>query len=248
MTAWRRSPNQEKKLGISPVYWPIAHKLDKAFWRSLSSVLPLGTANEADIIPPGIVSWIGYLQDRGLYPRDRSVRLHAVGMEYGTQNSVVTEVFDDVLDANSFILSQAGKDANVLIRDVLARTDSAVYAYGSFAVNLRIASGDEDRLGGIRRNAQAEAYYEFDAIFRAWLAGLTPDSDLLEEDRNWNRVARGLLAGKARNMIRQIDSRAITGHKGKAGWMTAAKAESVFYKKLDELMPRVDMEREGGNG
>ncbi len=42
MTGWRRSEPQEKKLGRYPVYMPRTHDPDRALWRGLQSMLPVG--------------------------------------------------------------------------------------------------------------------------------------------------------------------------------------------------------------
>lgn len=250
MTAWRRSKNQEKKLGIIPVFMPITHLPDKAFWRSLTSVLPALSSENIDVISPDIIGWVTCLMRSHAFPKHRPLRLHAVGMVYGTQNSVVSEVIDDTLVTNSFLLSSEGREASGLIRETLSRTDDAVRSLGLFARNLRIAAGDKDRADSAKNQPQRDAYHELDGLFRRWLADITEDTNLHEAELAWNGRARLILWRIADELMRQTDPAAISGHgasgnKSSDGWMTASKAKAIFRRKLYEALPISDNEKGG---
>lgn len=245
MTAWKRSKNQEKKLGIIPVFMPITYQSDKAFWRSLPSVLPALSSENTDVVPPGVIDWVAYLMKSHAFPKHRSLRLHAAGVVYGTQNSVASEVIDDILVANSFLLSSEGREANSLVREILSRTDNAIRSLGLFAKNLRIAAGDKDRADSAKNQPQRDAYHELGGLFRFWLAGITEDTNLHEAEIAWNGRARLILWHIADELIRQTDPMAVAGHKGPGGWMTASKAEAIFRRKLYETLPIFDDEKEG---
>lgn len=252
MTAWERSEKQKKKPGTIPVFMPIVHQLDRAFWRSLASVLPESSSEDSDIISPGVIDWISCLVRSRAFPKHRPLRLHAVGMVYGTRGSFVSEVIDDTLVTNSFLLGSEGCDANNLIREVLGRTDSAVRSLGSFAKNLRIAAGDKDRADSARHQPQRDAYHELGGLFRPWLAGITEDTDLHEAELSWNGKARHILWRIADELMRQTDPTAVSGHKiskskhgDPDGWMTASKAEATFRRNLYEALPISDDEKGG---
>lgn len=255
MTAWRRDERKEKKLRTTPVFTPIVHRPDKAFWRSLTSVLPALIPEDSDVISPGVIDWVSCLMRSRVFPRHRPLRLRAAGVAYdeSKNGSVVLEIIDDILVANSFLLSSEGRGANSLIREILSKTDDAVCSLGLFARNLRIASGDKDRAGSAKNQSQREAYHELDGLFQRWLADIAEDTNLHEAEFSWNGKARLILLHIADDLMRQTDPAAISGHKisrdkSPDGWMTASKAEVIFKRKLYKTLPISDDEEGEDDG
>lgn len=243
MTAWRRSPNQEKKLGRSPLYLPKTHRSDEALWRGLRSVFTVASAgNEpADAIAPRVVSWAGYLIDRGGGQITRlmnNVAMHGVGIEYGTQSSVVNELIDDKLELSPFLFSRAGSKLASLAIDCVSDTDNAIKAFGDLAVNLAISAGcDQQDVGGVRETAKAKAYFEIDSLFRGWLAGLGPGSDPQTVRSQWRRQVRELLRHMGEALVRDAGPQAVVGASRGKQWVTAARAQSWFNTALRKQLP-----------
>lgn len=247
MTSWRRSTNQEKKLRISPVYLPYSHQSERAIWRGLTSILPQKGIDENESFKaPGVLVWTGFLssENGGRYlPYEYPIRIHAVGLVYGTQSAVVTELVDDSMMVNAFLLSDEGKGAALAATRSMVRTgDAVVMALGRFATRLRLAAGDDsDRAAGAREAAKAEAYFELDAPFRAWLASLNPSTDLIEAELHWNALASSIIRSIARRLVEEAGPDAIVGRKVKMGnaetWVSAGSEERRFHYQLSKALP-----------
>lgn len=247
MTAWKRSLNQEKKLKISPVYVPCAHKSDRALWRGLDSVFGDDSVDRhPSILKPGLEEWVSRLADEGcLLSRERLLRIRAVSFEYGTQNSVITNLIDDSVELSAFLLSSDGKSLVSLAQECARLTSDAVFALGAFAGNLCLASGGSgaDEVNGARQSARARAFFEVDSSFRLWLASLDEDSDVNAERDRWRRLARSIIKVSAANLLRGLASDAIVGAPARSGsgknvgWMTASRAEAIFNAALKKALP-----------
>ncbi|MBR3328592.1 MAG: type I-E CRISPR-associated protein Cse1/CasA [Atopobiaceae bacterium] len=249
MTAWRRSQAQEKKLKITPVYLPYQHQSGKSFWRGLTVVLPERSLSATDSYSaPGIVYWAGFLASTNggcQLSKSYPIRLHATGFVYGTQNAVITDMIDDTLTLSAVLLSPEGADAADLAKRCMKDADSAVREFGSLAVNIKLASGlDHQLASAAREKAQAEAYYELDEPFRAWLYTLSSqlDKPLLRYEIAWHDTARSILLRLSRQLMDEADDKAIQGRKVKQGgreqWMSAGRAESLFLYGLGHALPR----------
>lgn len=260
MTSWRRSANQEKKLGFSPVYLPYKHRSGRAIWRGLTSILPW-RAEESGFMAPGVLEWASYLSSvngGGYLERDYRLKTHATAFEYGTQSSVVTELIDDAMTFSSYLLTDAGKTAATAAERCLGQTDDAVAkALGSFAFRLRLAAGDDsERASGVRDAVKAEAYFELDGPFRSWLANLDSTSNLNDAESQWRNQARSILIRLARRLAEGAGPEAIIGRKAKLGnveaWLSAGDEERRFHYLINRALPldndSQEAEKEGQNG
>lgn len=251
MTAWRRSLAQEKKIKRSPVYLPLTHRPDRALWRGLDSIFGKG-AEEANpsVIRPGVEAWVSYLVSReGGQQLNRGylLKAHAVGFEYGTQSSVITNLIDDKVELNAFLLSHEGESLVALAEECAASTSDAIDALGNFAGDLVRASGssDADQISGAKQSSQSQAFFEVDSPYRLWLAALSENSDAETERARWRQTARQIIRASAYRLLRESSSDAIVGspirdknNKEKIkGWMTASFAEARFNAALKKALP-----------
>ena len=247
MTSWRRSPNQEKKLGLAPVYLPRLHSAARAIWRGLTSLLPqMMDEGDQDSMPPGVMRWAGYLSSvngGSRLPKDYAIRIHTVGLAYGTQNSVITELVDDEMLMHAFLISKEGEEAASMVRRCMMNTEDAVdRALGPFAKRLRLAAGDDtSRSSGVSELAKSEAYFELDGPFRTWLVGIGSLTDLAQAEELWNRQANGILRRLAQELAEEAGADAIVGRKARVGkseeWVSTGKAERQFRCWLDKTLP-----------
>ena len=258
LTGWRRSKPQEKALKLPLVYMPAELKPDRAMWRGVDSLLPSvhpGTVDGQDYLPPGIVTWIGYLasDDGGsCINRSETILLRGVGVSYGPQNSTFVEVIDDSLSIHASLLKPSGIALATLVKSCVAETDEAVRHLGFLASNLHIAGGgDTETTAGPRDRARELAYFALDLAFRHWLADLS----LLEGDvaaqenyaihvrEEWRKTARNILGQIGSQLLREAGPQAFTGHETSIGreksWMTAGKAERIFRASLRKTLPLV---------
>lgn len=248
MSAWKRSEPQEKKLGISPVYMPIRHRSDRAFWRGLSSVFAKGDDKDCSLsYPPGLITWSGYLCSKNggnqLRPEVR-LKVHAVGFEYGTQNSIVTELIDDKLTLTAFLLSPAGQSLVNLACECVDATDKAVTALRRLGANLHLASGgDKEQVAGPRDAIKARAYFEMDQAFRTWLAELGMHTNAADARFTWYRKARSIVLAIGEDMVNEAGPAAVVGSaieyekRKDVVWVTTARAWSWFQHDLKQALP-----------
>lgn len=254
MTPWRRSLPQEKKLKIKPVHMPLQHQSGKAMWRGLTSLLPTIIKQVDDqFIAPGVVLWATFLTsiNAGRKLRhDGKIRIHASGLVYGVQNSVISELVDDSLYIDSSLLSEKGADAVEEAKSCMEATEKAVRALGRLAERIELASGIDPQLSsGPMEAAEAEAYYELDGAFRTWLSQLTPDS-LREQREEWYADARRIIWALGRKALDNACPAALRGRSVKKNnrevWMSAGKAEALFKSDLAKALPEnVDEHKEG---
>lgn len=247
MTAWRRSKNQEKKLGQVPIYLPMSHRSNRALWRGLSSLFAPENRDDglAASFTPGVLAWAEYLTSANggrRLSQSMHLHIHGTGLEYGTQSSVVTDLIDDTVLLSSFLLSPEGSPLVALACDCVGDADRAVVALGNLVSNLLIAAGgDQDSISDAANEAKTEAYFELDSLFRSWLASLNTDSDVVGERARWNCEARKVLDLLAKRYISEVGPQGITGRsrkRGKSGtWITSSIAERWFYSAIREALP-----------
>ncbi|WFE28275.1 type I-E CRISPR-associated protein Cse1/CasA [Solwaraspora sp. WMMD791] len=241
MTAWRRSPTQEKALKTTPVYLPRTHTPDRALWRGLDAMLP-GTAGRGRSgeppanLDPGILEWTGYAANRGLLRRP-VIRLRAVGAVYGTQQSVIDEVLDDAVT----MPVRAVTDPHVAIEIQRAAdaADRGVRALVALGRNLLRAAGvrEDNRLDGAREATAAEAYAALDQQFRDWLRGLVDGVDLADSRTAWHRSAARTLRGIGDRMVAEAGPVAWAGRQIDNNLVTSAKADVWFRHQLSKALP-----------
>lgn len=254
MSSWRRSQNLEKKLHTMPVYLPLSHRAGRSLWRGLSSLLSDG-GNAADVVAPGVLMWVGHLSNPdadGPLPYGFALKVHATGVEYGSNNSVYSELIDDFLRLNAFLLSPEGLGARTVVKECMRNTDDAIRGLGLLAKRLCLACGDDsERASGEHRAAVGEAYFELDASFREWLSHLDDTSDLGEARQRWHHTARRLLWHLGEQLVSESGPDAVIGRKARVGrkeeWVSAARAESQYRYWLDKALPIDDgpLDQEG---
>jgi len=240
MTAWRRSEAQEKKLGMPLVYMPLEHDPSRALWRGLAAILPnVAPRGRDDDKPPrvtaGVVAWAGRALER-----PAPVTLHAVGMVYGSNNSVVDDVVDDRLTVRLDLLADGSAAAQGMVVDAVAATDAAVLALRNLASNLvRAAGGTDARLvEGARARAAEQAYGALDQPFRSWLSTLGADSDVDAARTEWHDRARRTIDGLGQALVDAAGPAAWVGREVSGRRVTAPEAHAWFHAALLAALPR----------
>jgi CRISPR system Cascade subunit CasA len=203
MTAWRRSPNQEKSLGLPLVYMPRVHTPSRAMWRGIAALLPSrsGSVQGADgaaRLVPGVVSWISELRGAGALSDEQTVRAHAYGIEYGTQSAVITEVVDDAVSVHVALLSEAAVVLGEQVELAVETADKAVWSLGVLAAEVAIASGGDAE--GPKGKAIEAAYSALDGPFRSWVSGLDAKTDPVSARDDWDATAQSVVRAIAREV------------------------------------------------
>ncbi|MEV5432733.1 type I-E CRISPR-associated protein Cse1/CasA [Streptomyces sp. NPDC052701] len=240
MTAWRRSPAQEKKLGRSPVYLPLEHDPARSAWRGIAALLAdrleeTGGAEAPSRLRPRILEWVARLVTEGRLSRRFLVRARVVGVRYGTQQSVVDEVVDDRLLMPLVLLH--GQDPTYARQAIAAAEDAdrAVRVLGDLAADLARATGAEQE--GPRSAARAEGFDALDHPYRGWLAAMAEAPDPFEHRNTWQRRVRQTVGRLGDRLIGAAgdaawEGRVHTDTKGGTHWLNAGLADVWFRGRL----------------
>ncbi|HEX5407461.1 MAG TPA: type I-E CRISPR-associated protein Cse1/CasA [Pseudonocardiaceae bacterium] len=248
-TAWRRSDPQEKKLKRPLVYMPDSHRPQRALWRGLQSLLPGAVSTQgkdaAPRLTPMVLNWLGLLADE-VIGLDYPVRIRAIGMTYGSQNSVTEDITDDTLELGAHLLrSEATELVDVAIECVRA-ADAVARAVGTLAGSIALAKGGES--DGPRTRAMELAYGHLDVEFREWLAKLAPDTDATTAQTEWHGRAKSCVGELGRDEIHNAPMVALTGRMVNGRLLTAAHAEARFYRELRAALPLAFVDTPSQNG
>lgn len=238
MSAWRYSDPQSKRLG-TVVYMPREHRRERAFWRGVAGLLPTLAAADgqgpAPTLPPAIVSWTGVLENRRVLEPGARLRLRAIGVVYGSNNSVVDDVIDDRVTVSVALLGSRSPQLAAEAQNAVTVADEGVRALRRLAENLaRAAGGTGD---SARDRAEERAYAELGAAYLPWLRALDDDTDLASASAEWKSTARALLARLGRDLVRDAGPAAWAGREVRSRigveLITTARAEGWFLAALD---------------
>ncbi len=242
-TGFRRSPFAEKQTGRIPVYYPLAHSPERAAWRGLTSLLALNEAAAAASlgkdapahVAAGVLMFVGTLLNSGFLPADFVVRVRTVGTQYGAQNAVIAEQFEDHLDLYAFVLDTANARMRSVLERAAATANQVGQALGHLVVDALRAAGESD---GDRRDSEADAvkaafYADLDHDFRMVLAMCDPLAPL-QTEADWHRTLRA----KALECENQVIADAPTAALQVRDGINLARAVNQFESKLRQLIPQ----------
>jgi CRISPR system Cascade subunit CasA len=244
LSQWRRSPAQEKQLGLSRVIMPSRHDPSRAVWRGLPAVLGRQSADSAP--PPGCVDGVERLVEKGVLSEDFPIHLVAVGLRYGPKDAVVSDAFFDSLDFAVGAIRDPDR-----VQMIIRCADAAERAAGRVAGFSRdlheSAGGHKDQAGAAAEAARARAFEALDPLFRQWLLQLDLGSDEVAESA-WQRAVREAALRLARQMLQEVPARAWigTGEPGEGGlrWRSAPAAEARLRAGLWKDLPMAQPETE----
>ena len=244
MTAWRFSEPQTKKFK-TPVYMPRKLPTDRAFWRGLSTVVaqlsPKVTVKGAGEVTryrsPGVVSFYQELMRRRIVPAGGLIPLRAVGIEYGAQEAVVTELVDDVLSLPAGLLDPENTRLLAVVHDAMEETEHAASALRNLAGNLdRARGGSPDTASAAREHASAAFYQVIDERFPRWLASLD-EADPVRARDQWRRLLRSEAWEQQEALASAAPDTAFAGRGEGKGRMDVGKALFFFRRALNVAVP-----------
>ncbi|MFG2546422.1 type I-E CRISPR-associated protein Cse1/CasA [Streptomyces sp. NPDC048594] len=256
MTAWRRSPAQEKKLGRSPVYLPLEHDPDRSAWRGIAALLAdrleeAGGGDGPSRLRPRILEWVARLVTEGHVPRRFLIRARVAGVRYGTQQSVVEEVVDDRLEMPLVLLH--GQDPAYAGQAIAAAEDAdrAVRALGDLAADLARATGAEQE--GPKSAARAVGFDALDQPYRGWLSAMAQAPDPFEHRYVWQREVRQVVRRLGDRLIAAAgdaawEGRMHTDNRGGTHWLNAGLADVWFRGRLARALGDPDAQDSPGSG
>ena len=235
MSAWRYSKNQSKG-ATGAVYLPTLHDPARRIWQGLGSLL-LDTTTKNERISAPAIEWLAHLQNEGALLPAQLVDLRIVGLEYGTQNSVLTGAVDDRLTTSVAALTDPVLSATAIRAAERAR--SGVTALANLAANVdRAAGGDATS----RDQTFELGYAILDQPFREWLRGLTNVHQVVGRETAWDDTAARLLRGAGEALLADAGPAALTGRivtqiNGEASQLDAGLAQIWFNAGLAKAFP-----------
>ncbi|MET7853807.1 type I-E CRISPR-associated protein Cse1/CasA [Streptomyces avermitilis] len=255
MTAWRRSPAQEKKRGEPLVYLPREHDPARSAWRGLAALIVNRTesaqgSEAAQGLRPGVLEWVARLVTAGELRRGFLIRARVIGPLYGTQQSVIDEIADDRLAMAVRLLHQQDREYAQQAIDAVSDAEGAVTALGDLATDLARAAGiDADPLRGTARDL---GFAALDGPYRTWLQDLAKADDPYEQRKVWQRDVYRLIARLGEQQLAQAggaawDGRTVEAKKGSL-WLNSALADQWFRSRLNKTLSYPFSDREAGSG
>lgn len=246
MTAWRRSPAQEKKQNLAQVYLPREHDPGMSAWRGLGALVAgrvpgMEQRKEAAaIVRPRILDWVARLTVEGDFPVDFLVRARLVGAQYGTQQSVIDEMVDDAVAMPVVLLHERDTRLGQEAIDAVADADTAVKVLGDLAADLARTIGADPEPA--RAHATRLGYSMLDGPFREWLAGLTPAAAPQSQRAAWQDRARGIIARLGAQEVANAgdaawEGRVVQTGRGQELWLSASRADATFRYRLRKALP-----------
>lgn len=240
MSLWRYSVPQTKKFGHD-TYMPKEHDPTRALWRGLSALLPTAQRDESAGSPaPHLQSanlkWLGILRGDGLIGEAAPARVHATGFLYGSNNSVVDELVDDVVEFPADLLAPGNEPLRRTAVDAVADTEEGVKAVGVLARNLAAAAGARET-DGFSARAREDAYTRLDAPFRRWLSTISPHEPRADALHRWHAAARTILAAVADEHIADSGSTAWIGRESGGRHIDTGIARVWFTRSLGKALP-----------
>ncbi|MFE2034224.1 type I-E CRISPR-associated protein Cse1/CasA [Streptomyces scopuliridis] len=243
MTAWRRSPAQEKKRGEPLVYLPREHDPARSAWRGLEALV-VGRAEAgqgaeaAKALRPGILEWIARLVTEGELPRGFLIRARVIGAVYGTQQSVIDDMVDDRLAMAVVLLHQQDRAYARQAIDAVSDAESAVTALGDLATDLARASGSETE--GRRSAARDLGFATLDGPYRTWLRDLTTAEDPGAHRTRWQQDAYRHVRRLGDRLMSEAgddawEGRVVAAKKG-SEWLNSALADTRFRFRLGKAL------------
>ncbi|MDQ2837592.1 MAG: type I-E CRISPR-associated protein Cse1/CasA [Actinomycetota bacterium] len=248
MTVWRRSANQEKQLGETPVYMPRVHDPERSLWQGIEALLPSQAGSRqgneaAAALTPGCLSWIGQLHYYGALPAEYAVRTRAIGMYYINQSALVGEIVDDSLSMSVLLLSESGAPLAAQIAEGAAKLEEGVRSLANLAGKLAVAAGGDSKPP--QDPAKAVGFAAVDGEFRRWLSDLGPGSDPLTAQAALYATARSILLELGRELVRSASPQAWSGRKVDKNIVCTATADNWFQRDIYRLFPVVTAESQG---
>lgn len=251
MSAWRRNMAMEKReKSAVQIYTPIGHMPSRSFWRGLNALLPqIKSEDDApDFRSPMTLRWIGTLMGpngRGALPKDYRIRLHAIGVSYGTQNAVISEMIDDSVTLSPSLMGEDGVQANLVIRECIDLTEQGVSALAYLGQSLMATINgktDDSTSKGRGDIARQQAYLMLDSKFASWVSTVTPESDLIALRTQWLQTAKRDIIRIGRQMTASMPPASYVGKEcsigRNKGYANAGSVESTFLWRVGEIFGR----------
>lgn len=241
MSAWRYSESQSKARS-EVTYMPLKHVPTRALWRGMAALLPhaesdtVSSRGPSPRLPPTLSRWVSTLRTHSALA-DGLVRVHAAGIEYGSNESVYDEVIDDALVLPSALFSPSARELASAAIDAVGEAEDAVRALGGLARDVALAAGGPSDNDGPRERYATLAYADLDVMFRRWVLTLHEDADSVERRTAWQQAVRTHITQLSGEIVSAAGPAALVGRHANGQFRDAGLAERWFYRRLRKALP-----------
>lgn len=242
MTGWQHSKKQSV-VHNTVVYMPRGHTFERALWRNTAALLPaIPGGNPPPKRSPKTIDWVAEVSAE--MSDQKRVRLQAIAMAYGSNESTVAEIIDDTVDLSITLLGATSAHLAAVIDDAVRAAEVAVKQAGKLASNLVRAAGERgENPGGAAYSITVEdGYSRVDQPCRRWLASLNASSDRETAMATWERIVFELMSEMGRELISQAGPAGIVGRVVDGTFINVACAELWFLSGLRKALPRASQQ------
>ena len=251
---WRYSTPQSKKFK-QDVYMPRKYEAGRALWRNLPGTLPTVTTVQGvdkqpkqEFLPSATLSFHYQLDNASIettYPK--VMRIQAVGVTYGPQESTFEDVYSDELTLSVAVMRVEREDLSAEIDRQVRLTEDVARDVGTLAANLARAAGESgDGAGDGARDRAKELFFSaVDNDFRAWLTQVDGLESARDVGRRWEHALRQRATDIQTELVRGASSSAIIGRDTGRGYMNVGIAENYFRAALNKRLPVHNTNQEG---
>ena len=251
---WRYSTPQSKKFKTD-VYMPRKFEAGRALWRNLPGTLPtvitvqgVDKQPKQEFLPSATLSFHYQLDNASIqtsYPK--VMRIQAVGVTYGPQESTFEDVYSDELTLSVAVMRVEREDLSAEIDRQVRLTEDVARDVGTLAANLARAAGESgDGAGDGARDRAKELFFSaVDNDFRAWLTQVDGLESARDVGRRWEHTLRQHAMDIQTELVRGASSSAIIGRKVGNGYMSVGFAENIFRAALNKCLPMHNTNQEG---
>lgn len=225
MSAWWRSPHQERKHG-TPAYMPL--KPTRRIWQHLPALLtpaPAGNDRPPASLPPLTLDFHAHHQIPA-----QMIRLHTYGIDYGTNMSVISDVRDDHLTLPAELLHR--QDLAEMVIEQIEACEAVISAYSAFGKNLALAAGTDPSQA--QANARFTMTSAVDDPVRRWLHSL----DTAKPDFAYSALrdtVEEMATAMGEDMVTQAPATALFGRSHGPDAVTTVRAQLWYRRALQRI-------------
>ena len=235
LTGYRYSKNQSSK--TEQVWMPQPHSAERTLWRGADALLTrLTPESEKQNKPAPVIRQLGLGK---YFPTDAEVQVQLVGVEYGTQNSVVENIISDSMTIELSLLTDEGLSTSQMVRENIQATMDVAITLGQFAGQLLQAAGREYEF---RADATEAFLNRIEGTFRLWLADQRALEGISAKKQEWQHRLWVEIKRESDLLKYNAGPKAMVGTVGKDSsgndvLYNVARAERLLFSRLPKIIP-----------
>lgn len=170
-----RAPQPDKNLPVG------YRKLTSDFlWQNYGDLF-LNESNDG--YSPGVVSWISRIVSDDFDLSIENLIFRSVTVNYKSMNCVFSEMTNDSLTMNKFLLSRNSLEWRQHIASTVNSLKNCAQQTGYFYKNLAIAGGFDPKKDSFAREGENTFWEQIDQPFREWLASIKKGNQFSNESK-----------------------------------------------------------------